>query len=157
MDDKQALRAQELQRFSQNASRLLVDKDRLPALLAELNYLAERKGENELRGPCPVCRRSYCHIGMNGRVHTIYWKCFDRTCPSNTGKAKVHHNLLGLVRALVEDGKLGTSIKTIAKFLGFEQRSFDITNGKIGCQVEAVAAPDGEDGGDEDLWTYPPK
>jgi len=65
-----------------------------------------------------------------GTHHKLWWKCFDRQCESNNGKSPFCRNLLGLVRGLVDGQHLGTAISVISKFLGFEGRSWDITNGK---------------------------
>jgi hypothetical protein len=43
---------------------------------------------------------------------------------------------LGLVQGLDVDRHLGSALKTIAAFLGYEGRSFDITNGKYRTEPE---------------------
>jgi hypothetical protein len=127
--NKNNLRSAELQRFSQNATQLLLDSDRLEEFFTTLGYEVEPHGQG-YRGTCPACLSSMCYIGLNGKHHRLYWKCYDRQCESNTGGSPYCHNLLGLVRGVVEGGHLGTAIAVIAKFLGYEGRSWDITNSK---------------------------
>jgi hypothetical protein len=124
------IRSTELQRFSENASHLLLTQDRLVQFFQSLDYELEPHGGG-FRGVCPACQRSFCYVGVNGTHHKVFWKCYDRQCDSNKGKSGLCRNLLGLVKGLVEEQHLGTAIETIAEFLGYQGRSWDITNGKF--------------------------
>src|SRR5437588_4918281 len=98
--DNAHLRSVELQKFSDNAAELLLRRGKLADFFKSLGYEAERHGEG-YRGMCPACLSSFCYIGVNGKHHRIFWKCFDSQCPSNTGKTEFCRNLLGLVRGQV--------------------------------------------------------
>lgn len=123
------LRLVELQKFANNAADLLLSQGRLEEFFQSIGYEASPH-QDGYRGMCPACLQSFCFVGVNGGHHRIYWKCFDRRCRSNTEKTAFCRNLLGLVRGVSDDSRLSTAIDTLATFLGFKNRSFDITNGK---------------------------
>src|SRR4051812_3336315 len=114
----------ELEKFSENSSKLLHEQGRLAAFFESLDYDVIPNGKG-FKAVCPSCKRSYCFIGVNGHKHFIYWKCHDSTCPSNQMASGVHHNLLGLVYLIVEaqERRMGVAIETIAEFLGYAGRS----------------------------------
>jgi hypothetical protein len=134
------LRSVELQKFSENAAQLLLQRGKLVEFFASLGYPVEPHGEG-FRGMCPVCLSAFCFIGLNGKHHRVYWKCFDSRCDSNQGKAGFCRNLLGLVRGQVEGNGLGTAIEAIAEFLGYRGRSWDLTNGKFARSSSAGPTP----------------
>jgi hypothetical protein len=133
------LRVQDLQKFNHNASRLLLEGDRLEEFFRAIGYQVEPHGDG-YRGVCPACRDSFCFVGVNGRQHPVFWKCFAPDCASNAGKSKYFRNLVGLVRGASEDDSMKNAIAVIATFLGCAGRSFDITNGK--AMAPRAARPD---------------
>ncbi len=128
-NDDNRLRSIELQKFSDNATQLFLDQDKLLAFFESVKYVVVPAGDG-FKGMCPDCTCSACYIGLNGKHHKLYWKCYDRQCASNTGTSRRCHNLLGLVKGLTDDDHLGKAIQLIASFLGYEGHSWDITNGK---------------------------
>src|SRR5262245_47738598 len=83
----QTLRGVELQRFSDNATRLLLDRGQLKEFFKSIDYEVETHNQG-FRGKCPACHAAFCFIGLNGRHHLLYWKCFDRRCDSNIPSPK---------------------------------------------------------------------
>ena len=83
-------------------------------------------------GVCPVCRSQNCFIGTNGKAHLVYWKCLDKTgvCASTQPSFKTPRNLLSLAKFIL--GSQAVAFRVISHFLGFGDRPFDITNGKVG-------------------------
>jgi hypothetical protein len=128
-------RSAELQKFSENAAALLLDQCKLVSLFESIGYQVEPCRDG-YRGLCPACRTSSCFIGVGGKYHKVFWKCFARDCPSTTGQSKLCRNLLGLVRGAMPDQSLAAAIETISTFLGFKGRSFDITNGKVAAPAQ---------------------
>src|SRR4051812_31387873 len=119
--DLQLMKSKELQRFSDNAAGLLLREEKLAAFFTHIRYEVEPH-QDGLRGLCPACLNSFCFIGLNGRHHKVYWKCFNGRCDSNSGKGRLYHNLLGLVQGILADHSLGRAIKVISAFLGYEGR-----------------------------------
>lgn len=115
--------------FSENASRILTEAGQVADFFQSLNVEMSpaRTGEGYIC-PCPVCRSSTCTIGLAGKIHPIYWRCFARSCPSNAETFRTPKNLLSFVKFVV--GDQAGAFHTISTFLGYEGRSFDITNGK---------------------------
>jgi hypothetical protein len=137
----------DLQRFSENAAKLLLEKAKVEDFLRSIGsepspVVTGDLGDSKLCGykvVCPVCKKSGCFVGVDGNIHKIYWRCYCKTCRSREMKPK---NLLSLVRWSSDNGSLAGAIKTISSFLGF-RRSYDITNGDF--QARAVFQ-----GGDDD-------
>lgn len=130
MNATDPIRSIELQKFSDNAAEILIHQGNVKEFFDSIGYNT-KPHQNGYRGMCPACVSSYCFIGLNGNAHRIYWRCYDSRCPSHVAGSGYRRNLLGLVRAFtMPDENLGEAIKTIAAFLGFEGRSFDITNGR---------------------------
>jgi hypothetical protein len=126
------LQALELERFNNHASQQLLETNKLGSFLELLGCqtIKVTEGEHQLRGYkvcCPVCRQSACFVGLNGKVHKVYWHCYDKKCPSQNMSPK---NLVSLVRRLRPDNSLKEAIFAIRDYLGYK-RSYDITNGKL--------------------------
>lgn len=122
------------QNFSQNAAKqiLKVGPSKLVEFLDALGYpVRPDKKSGGFYGVCPVCRSQNCYIGTNGKAHTVYWRCLDKSgaCPSNGDVFKTPRNLLSLVKFIL--GTQKAAFKAMATFLGCEDRPFDITNGKL--------------------------
>jgi N6-adenosine-specific RNA methylase IME4 len=117
------------EKFSQNASEALLEREQLVDFLASLSYAVEPSGKG-YKGLCPECRSSAAYIGTGGKYHKIWWKCYDRRCPSNNRQSKLVRNLLGLVRGQVEGRSLALAMKKIADFLGAKS-TWDVTNNKL--------------------------
>jgi hypothetical protein len=118
----------EAQRFSQNASEMLLERCQLVEFLKSLGCELHPSGD-VYKAVCPVCKDSSMYIGTNGTYHKIYWGCYSKECPTKKPGNKFVANLLGLVRALRPEGSQVAAMKTIAAFLGV-RHSFDITNRK---------------------------
>jgi len=131
MTTESIVKSLELDRFSNNAAELLIQRGQVEKFFEHIGYEAKSHQEG-YRGMCPACLSSFCFIGLNGKHHRLFWKCFDHRCPSQKKGSGFRRNLLGLVKGVSTDQSLGTAIKVIAEFLGFAGRSFDITNGKYG-------------------------
>jgi hypothetical protein len=142
------MRSVELERFSNNSADLLLKRGLLRAFFDHLGFPLEERG-GSYRVECPACHSSFAFVGLNGKKHKLYWRCFDSGCPSNNGKSDLYRNFLGLVRGLVEDRSLRTAIGVISEFLGYKGRSFDITNGKFGQEQPA------QDGAPKRSWVEP--
>ena len=126
------------QRFSDNAAQLLIERGQIAEMFDSLDYsiTQNREGDGYI-GLCPVCEDSNCLIGLNGKAHRIWWRCLSKSCPSNADGFKTPKNLLSLAKFLV--GSQGAAFAAIADFLGYEGRSFDITNGKFSPQRREAA------------------
>ncbi len=124
------LHAVEAQRFAQNAATALIARGKLVEFFRTLEYDVVPYGEG-FKGLCPVCRDSAIFIGLKGDFHKIYWKCYSPDCKSRKPDSKLVKNILGLTRALVDDGSLVTAMKAIASFLG-ARHTYDVTNGRLG-------------------------
>ena len=133
------VRQTELQLFATNSAKMLIVQGKVKQFFDRLGYEVEPSGSG-FRGVCPVCKDSFIYVGLDGRIHPIYWKCFRNGC---AGKNGFRANLLGLVKALVLDQNLGTAIKTIAAFLGYDGRPFAITNQKASKPAEPCPQPPG--------------
>jgi hypothetical protein len=121
------LQNMDLDKFSDNASRLLLEQDKLQAFFDSINYDLKPHGDG-FHCTCPACHQSAAFIGVNGRRHRVYWRCLNSECDSHFFDRKPYlvHNFLGLVKGIVEDRKLGTAMKVISTFLGYEGRSKDL-------------------------------
>ena len=127
--DKGSIRSFELEKFSNNSADLVLDQGRVKELLQSIGCEVAEYNTG-YKADCPICGQSKCFIGINGTHHKVYWKCYDKKCESNSTANKLPRNLLTFVRYSLPDKKLGEAMKKIAAFLGFDGRTYDITNGK---------------------------
>lgn len=107
----------DLRAFSENSAAALLKENKPLEFFNGLNYPVEMcTGRPSLNADCPCCGQPGCFIGLNGRVHKIFWKCANAACRSNAGE--VCRDLLGLVRELMPDKRIGTAKIAIKTFLG---------------------------------------
>jgi len=132
------------QNFSQNAASLLLTKGTvgLADFLKSLEF--PTRPDNNGTGfyaVCPVCRSQTCYIGTNGKNHTVYWLCLDktRTCESTLESFRTPRNLLSLVKFIV--GTQGKAYK------GCDRRmmSAEIQAAKRSCRKIPFPSPNPED------------
>jgi hypothetical protein len=127
-----AVFAEQLEELSEEAAVHLVRSGRLAEFLARLGYRVEARRDG-FRGRCPACQSSSCFIGTGGRCHTIFWKCDDAGCESNTRRSVLCHNLLGLVRGLVPGRSLPRAIDAIRSLLAPGARTSG-NGGRLGAR-----------------------
>lgn len=117
----------ETHRFNENASRLLIND--IPEFFDGIGFDCIPCG-NSYRIRCPVCKASDVWIATaNPKAYPIFWGCYSKTCPTQQPmtKKKYVKNLLGLVRACLDDCPMPVAFTAIADYLGYTS-SYDITN-----------------------------